>query len=257
MRLAAEQLAERFAVPVLDGQACTGAKAKQFRRWLEARLPEEARFVFCLDETGLRLYARAPLDLSIRADFLGATVTYRRLKGGGRGQLIAKAVGLKSGECPSVLDATAGLGGDSFVLSSLGCRVRLCERVAEVRALLEAALAAAAGTEDPELRAILARMELVDGDSLAYMEQAEAGADVVYLDPMFPVRSKGALVKKEMQVFHELVGTDSDADGLLPAALAFARKRVVVKRPRIAPSLDGPKPSYVLEGKRNRYDIYV
>lgn len=58
-------------------------------------------------------------------------------------------------------------------------------------------------------------------------------------------------------MFHELVGSDLDADALLPAALNVAKRRVVVKRPRIAPRLDGPNPSYVLEGKSNRYDIYV
>ena len=74
---------------------------------------------------------------------------------------------------------------------------------------------------------------------------------------MFPPRSKSALVKKEMRVFHALVGSDDDADELLPAALRVARKRVVVKRPRIAPALEGARPSHVLAGKRNRYDIYV
>jgi 16S rRNA (guanine1516-N2)-methyltransferase len=65
------------------------------------------------------------------------------------------------------------------------------------------------------------------------------------------------MVKKEMRVFHTLVGTDNDADGLLAAALSCARYRVVVKRPRIAPALVGPAPSHVLEGKSNRYDVYA
>jgi 16S rRNA (guanine1516-N2)-methyltransferase len=81
--------------------------------------------------------------------------------------------------------------------------------------------------------------------------------DVVYLDPMFPARSKSAQVKKEMQVFHQLVGTDPDADQLLELARACAKKRVVVKRPRIAPELAAARPSYTLTGKSNRYDIYV
>lgn len=171
--------------------------------------------------------------------------------------MIAKAVGLKGGERPSVLDCTAGLGGDAFVLASLGCSVQMCERVPVVRALLADALAQAALLEDTELRPILDRMELIEQDSLDYLTHCCPPPDVIYLDPMFPERSKRALVKKEMRVFHELVGSDLDADALLPAALNVAKRRVVVKRPRIAPRLDGPNPSYVLEGKSNRYDIYV
>jgi len=253
----AEALARSFSIPVIDGSGLASAKPRLVRRFIDEQLDAEARFVFLLDERGLQLHARAPLDLSIRADFIGATVTYRRQKGGGLGQMIAKAVGLKGGERPSVLDCTAGLGGDAFVLASLGCSVQMCERVPVVRALLADALAQAALLEDTELRPILDRMELIEQDSLDYLTHCCPPPDVIYLDPMFPERSKRALVKKEMRVFHELVGSDLDADALLPAALNVAKRRVVVKRPRIAPRLDGPNPSYVLEGKSNRYDIYV
>ena len=84
-----------------------------------------------------------------------------------------------------------------------------------------------------------------------------ADPDVIYLDPMFPVRSKSAQVKKEMRIFHQLVGADPDSDSLLDAALSQARYRVVVKRPRIAPALANTPPNYTLEGKSNRYDIYT
>lgn len=201
-------------------------------------------------------------NLSIRADFHGASATYRRKKGGGKGQMIAKAVGVKGGRCPYVLDATAGLGKDAFVLASLGCRVTLLERSSIVHALLEDGLAQArkfGASEDRELVEILDRMELIGGDALDYMEavSTEARPDVVYLDPMFPPRTKSAQVKKEMQVFHQLLGADKDADALLEPALKIARHRVVVKRPRIAPALSDSEPSYTLEGKRNRFDVYV
>ena len=81
--------------------------------------------------------------------------------------------------------------------------------------------------------------------------------DVVYLDPMFPERKKSAKVKKQMQAFHAIVGTDADADGLLALALNVATYRVVVKRPAGANYLAEKKPSYSLEGKSTRYDIYT
>jgi 16S rRNA (guanine1516-N2)-methyltransferase len=60
-----------------------------------------------------------------------------------------------------------------------------------------------------------------------------------------------------MALFRTLVGSDADADVLLAPALDLASHRVVVKRPRLAPDLAGHKPSYRLEGKANRFDIYV
>ena len=57
--------------------------------------------------------------------------------------MLAKAVGLKKGACPDVIDCTAGLGRDAFVLASLGCRVVMLERVTVVHALLNDGLAQA------------------------------------------------------------------------------------------------------------------
>ena len=61
-------------------------------------------------------------------DFVAGAMAHRRKFGGGRGEAIAKAVGIKGAELPSVIDATAGLGRDAFVLASIGCQVRLVER---------------------------------------------------------------------------------------------------------------------------------
>ncbi|GHM54843.1 hypothetical protein ECZU51_35130 [Escherichia coli] len=50
---------------------------------------------------------------------------------------MAKAVGIKGDYLPDVVDATAGLGRDAFVLASVGCRVRMLERNPVVAALLD------------------------------------------------------------------------------------------------------------------------
>lgn len=261
---AAQQLAVRFGLPCVDGGSVATAKPKLLQRFLADQCAGETEaFVFVLGNDGLVLHAvGAEHGLDIRADFHGPTVTYRRNQGGGKGQMIAKAVGVRGGVHPWVLDATAGLGGDAFVLASLGCRMTLLERVPAVRALLEDGMVQArrfAADQEPGLAEVLDRMTLIEADSLNYLRKIpeEERPDVVYLDPMFPVRTKSAMVKKEMRVFHSLVGQDPDADGLLEAALSCARYRVVVKRPRIAPVLAGPPPSHVLEGKSNRYDVYT
>lgn len=192
----------------------------------------------------------------VRVDFVSGAAAHRRRFGGGAGQMLARAVGLKPGIRPSVLDATAGLGRDAFVLAGLGCTLTLIERQPLVAALLEDGLARAAG--DPETAPIVARLTLVAADAIAAMREWTGEApQVVYLDPMFPEREKSARVKKEMRIFHEVIGGDEDTAELLAAALALASHRVVVKRPRRAPAIDGPPPSHALEGESSRFDVYA
>lgn len=195
----------------------------------------------------------------LKVDFAEGRVAHRRRFGGGRGQLIARACGLASGVTPSVIDATAGLGRDAFVLASLGAEVLLIERVAQIHALLQDGLARAA--RDPEAAKIVARMHLAHGDAAgdlaALVAASSVAPQVIHLDPMFPHREKSALVKKEMRLFRELAGDDDDAPRLLEAALDVATHRVVVKRPRKAPPIEGPAPQHVIEGKTSRYDLYV
>ncbi len=199
--------------------------------------------------------------LSIEAEFAQGSVAHRRQFGGGKGQQIAKAVGLSKGFIPHVLDATAGLGKDAFVLASLGARMTLLERSPIVHALLENGLMRGRGyaeyNEDVDLAEILGRMQLIEADSGTYLADTDEMFDVVYLDPMFPERKKSALVKKEMRVFHDIVGADEDADRLLDLAMDRAKYRVVVKRPRIAPDLANTPPAYRLEGKSSRFDVYT
>ena len=189
-------------------------------------------------------------------DFVEGAVAHRRKFGGGRGQSIAKAVGLKSGANPTVVDATAGLGRDAFVLASLGCQVTMLERHPVVAALLADGLQRA--QQDAEIGEWMRdRMSLRAGSALENLQLLGFTPDVVYLDPMFPHRQKSALVKKEMRVFQSLVGPDLDADALLPAALAVAGKRVVVKRPDYAGYLNDKTPSMSIETKSHRFDVYV
>lgn len=200
----------------------------------------------------------------VEVDFVAGGSAHRRKFGGGNGQQIAKAVGLNKGFRPSVLDATVGLGGDAFVLASLGCHMTMIERSPISRVLLNDGLLRARNfctadtCDDHELLAVMNRMTLLDGDSIELLASPlTAMADVVYLDPMFPERKKSALVKKEMRAFHSLIGTDDDASELLDLALLKAHYRVVVKRPKIAPFLADKKPSYQLLGKSSRFDIYT
>ena len=54
-----------------------------------------------------------------------------------------------------------------------------------------------------------------------------------------------------------MIFKDIDIKNLLQTALQFAQQRVVVKRPKTAPSIEGPAPTLSLQSKKTRYDIYV
>ena len=207
------------------------------------RKPEEGSFLIA-DESGISL-CRAGEKGRVRVDFDGGAAHYRRTKGGG--ELIAKAVNHTAQ--PTVWDATGGLGRDSFVLASLG---------PAVACLLSDGLNRAGQSE--ETREIAQRITLHFGNAVDLMQELSTQngrPDVVYLDPMYPERRKTAAVKKEMAYFHDLVGVAQDEAELLDAALDTAKKRIVVKRPRLGEFLDGRKPAYQYTGKSTRFDVYL
>lgn len=212
-------------------------------------------FALCYASQGLQLLSLgkgAPGPVLV--DFVSGKAQFRRLHGGG--EMVCKAVGMQQKKSLRILDATAGLGRDAFVLASCGASVWLQERSPLIHALLRDGLQRA--QQDSELAPIIARMQLARQNSISNLQAytSEFGIEVIYLDPMFPEREKSALVKKEMRIFRELVGADEDAHELLDAALNAGAARVVVKRPRHAQCLAKIKPSHTLEGKSSRFDVY-
>ena len=86
--------------------------------------------------------------------------------------MLAKAIGLNKFKNPHVLDATAGLGRDSFVLACLGCKVDMVERSALVHTLLEDGLKRA--NDDEEISAITSNITLTRQDSYEYISNINA-----------------------------------------------------------------------------------
>lgn len=247
-------------IVVVPESEAWGEQTRALARRLQADFAEQAPshgLVLFLGAEGLALHdADAPREQPLRVDFSGGAMGYRQRAGFRRDELLPRAAGIKGSLLPNVLDATAGLGRDAFMLASLGSEVTLCERNPVVHALLEDGLRRAAG--QAELAPVIARMHLLDTDAASYLASVQGGGhDVIVLDPMFPERSKSALVKKPMRLFHGLVGADADADRLLELALKSARKRVVVKRPLHAPALGGIEPSFSYKGKAVRFDVYL
>lgn len=196
-------------------------------------------------------------SLPLYIDFLSGKMTYRRQHASLRNEALARALGLKHDSSPKIIDATAGLARDSFILAGLGFDVHLLERSPIICALLEDGIQRA--EQNAHVAPIVRRLHLIQTDAVLWLQKlADAeNPDIIYIDPMFPERQKSAAVKKEMRIFHDIVGEDLDANELLQTALTCALKRVVVKRPRLAEPLQGPAPSFEIKGSSCRFDIYL
>lgn len=206
----------------------------------------------CLQQTG----RGAPGPVVV--DFGSAGMRHRRRSG--HGEPLGKAVGWGKKSPLRIVDATAGLGKDAFVLADLGCEVDLYEREPVIVELLRAGLAVASVSDDPWLAGVVRRMRLDPGDARFKTATQMQDMDVIYLDPMFPQRNKSAAVKKEMALLQKLLedsADPADADALLHWALQQNTARVVVKRPVRAPHLAALQPSHRISGRLVRYDVYV
>lgn len=226
----AGRLAEHLGVPVVTGGAA-----------------DEGALLLRVDARGLSL---AGEGMELRPDFADRMA---RLKPANLGrELLVRAVRVKGVPAPHVVDATAGLGDDALLLAAAGCRVTMFERDPVIAALLDDALARA--REDPRLAGIAERMDLAEGDSVTGLRSLAEPPDVVYLDPMFPGRTKSAAVKKKFQLLHRLERPCGDEGALMDAARAARPRKIVVKRPVKGPYLAGVKPSHSLAGKAVRFD---
>jgi len=152
----------------------------------------------------------------------------------------------------TVIDATAGLGGDSLQLARMADKVISIERHPVVFALLVSALHKA--IQDSWTAA--EKIEPLHGNASDIIPQLPA-ADVIFLDPMFPPKRKhSALPPKSVRILRSLVGEDLDKDRLLTVARKYAVRRVVVKRPLHAPPM-AEDALAMHEGKVVRYEVYA
>ncbi len=244
LREAAEQIAAAFRLTVIDELSSPPLASSP---WVLQLTPEHLQL--CDMQAGMK---------PIYVDFVSGALDYRRRHGGGRRQPLGRAMGLSHGKTPTVVDVTAGLGRDAFILAWLGCHVQMVERSNVMAALLFDGLHRA--HQNSEIGTLVKeRLQLIHGDAKKWLSQLteETRPEVIYLDPMYPHRQKSALVKKEMRICRAVVGDDEDAPALFTVALEYARRRVVVKRPQGAPNLVETTPDFCIESENTRFDVYV
>ncbi|MFZ5756466.1 MAG: class I SAM-dependent methyltransferase [Pseudomonadota bacterium] len=215
------------------------------------------------DGRGLHLELRdGSKRTKLAVDF--ADLRHRAKINQARSEMLVRACGVPNDGTPwHIVDATAGLARDGYLLAVCGATVTLVERHPVLALLINDALASLQ-LANPDVRA---RLSLAPGESIPLLaalagQAKDARPQVVYCDPMFPPREKSAAVGGDMQVLHRLVGETPDGSELLAAALRAATRRVVVKRPLRAEALRAAglehiHPSYALEGRASRFDVYL
>ncbi len=228
--------------------------------------------------------------MELRGDFLQM---HRRVLGGHlQHEKLLRAVRWKGmPDDPIAVDATAGLGEDSFILAAAGFHVVMCEYNPVIAALLADALERAqnglslglsGGTDDltglsaqeinfagrfsdsfeteeieSRIREIAKRMELFTGNGIDILASLEKCPDLIYLDPMFPAKQKSGISTKKLQLFQQLETPCEAEDELMRAAFEARPQRIVVKRPIKGKPLAGRRPNYAIECRNVRYDCYL
>ncbi len=216
-------------------------------------------FILYLTEKGLEL--RVLIDKTSRyntcyVDFTHGASGYRLQHNLTTRQPLARAVGIVPGFRPDIFDVTAGLGSDGFVLASLGCKVTMIERSPIIGALLQDGLKRA--EKSAKSQAIVKNhISLIIDDATNLMRTIDQKPHTIYMDPMYPHKNKKALNKIEMRIIRQLVGDDTDSPALLQQALKTATNRVVVKRPKGAPTIDRTSPTHTIKMKNSRFDVYM
>jgi 16S rRNA (guanine1516-N2)-methyltransferase len=159
-----------------------------------------------------------------------------------------------------VIDATAGLGGDTSRLAVAGWPVLACERDPVVFALLASGWRAACDRGDLA-QDVAARVALCRSDAREQVEASDEEDLAVFVDPMYPPpRRASAKPRRELQVLRGWLGHGAGVALTEAAALVERARekaaRVVVKRPHHAsPLVAGP--SFEIESKLVRFDVYV
>lgn len=174
-------------------------------------------------------------------------------------QPLLKAIGAVK-DSPRILDVTAGLCKDAFLMAMRGHSVVALERSKDVADLVLDGFERAKNANKIDF---LNRLDFRCVDAFVELQKIHEHFDVLYLDPMYPQRETSALPKKEMQVLRHFLGTndkslfeiDQETTQLLQLALQKTKRKVVLKRPLWAEPL--MRPRHTIEGKLSRFDIYI
>ena len=149
-----------------------------------------------------------------------------------------------------IIDMTAGWGKDGLLMAHAGANVIMLEQHSYMAALLMDAWQHLASPD------VQSRIQIVWTSAQDYLRalKVESYPDVIYCDPMHPIRQKSALVKKHLQVLQQLAQPNDDVVEMIQLAQKKCTQRVVLKWPQ------KQKPPIVsmgcIPGKTIRFDLF-
>lgn len=227
---------------------------------LEISTSPESPFLLQRDSFGrlslqdLRLSPMKPVCI----DFLSTQNSHKRQTLKNKNQVLFKALGVKSGESQSLLDLTAGWGGDALMFAEMGFRVVSLEKNPIIFLLLEDGLQRfySSSLNDPIIRDKRIQFQFVEAE-LFLRQSKKQSFDIVYFDPMFSEKSKGALSSGRIQLLQSLTGFSDPLppQELFQEACRVCKNRFIVKRPGRSRPLFEPV-DHRYPGKSIFYDMY-
>lgn len=167
----------------------------------------------------------------------------------------------------SVFDMTMGFAQDAILLAAYGKEVWACEENPIIFSMVQQALKglhsdaqyfSTHGVKGKELLSKISNfLHIYGSNSLSHLQQREdLSFDVIYLDPMFSLSSKGGRKAKDIE-FLKLLAVSGNREELFLKACSHAKRRVVVKQ-ALKESLEYPrKTSFQVKGKSHRFDVFL
>lgn len=251
-----EQLAHFDATHRLDNQLMWQEIEKTNQKSLMAMTLKQRCLIAIIKNVPQLLYYDNQSDELIKIALNWQALTKRIVSAGRKKELLLQACKLTTSH--QVIDATAGFGHDGLLLASTGAKVTFIEQNPIMALLL--LFEHWQMSQHPNWQKLLGRISIYFGSATTVLPKLQK-ADVIYLDPMFPVGSYQAQVNKNMQLLHVLanVPTSQEEKQLLTIAqhqVAHAGK-IVVKRPKNVPTFANMPPTHSIANDVIRFDVYV
>ena len=191
--------------------------------------------------------ALTPLKINIQKGALGW-----RLARAQHETHLKKAIG-KTDRPLRILDATAGLLGDSMIMLALGHSVTAYEQSKILYMLLNNELNQLSETDSN-----LINFQLINSN-VCETKFNEESFDVIYFDPMYPEDRASSARRSDLKKINsilEIEGLASEPESTFTYLRNIPSTKLIVKRPLKADAFKGSI-NYQVLGKSVRFDIYL
>ena len=191
--------------------------------------------------------ALTPLKIDIQKGALGW-----RLARAQHETHLKKAIG-KTDRPLRILDATAGLLGDSMIMLALGHSVTAYEQSKILYTMLNNELNQLSETDSN-----LLNFKLINSN-VCETNFNEKSFDVIYFDPMYPEDKASNARRSDLKKINSILqieGLASDSESTFTFLRSIPKTKLIVKRPLKVDAFEGSI-NYQIKGKSVRFDIYL